>query len=202
MLKQRKISYPFFFSLLIHFAACLLFINFYFIKTTHQDDGTAKTPVISAYFQNEILKSVRPEERAEPVSRRAVRTEKSIRTKKSVRPKERAEPASRRAVQQSSGGAPIPALLQQLHDAIAAKEVYPATAKMLGQSGSTTVSFVLYPDGHVTTLALKQSSGIPSLDAAALQAVNAAAPFSDVEHYVTMPAQYSIQVSFEVDSED
>lgn len=192
MLKQRQIAYPFCFSILIHVVACLLFINFYFVNTTEKHYGTAKTPVISAYFHNEISKTVRPE-RAQHASQRAIRFEKTVRP-------ERAKPASRRAVQTS--GAPIPALLQQLHDAIAAKEVYPPNAKMLGQSGMATVAFMLYPDGHISALTLKQSSGIESLNQAALQAVNDAAPFQGVGQYLSAPAIYSIHVSFEVDSED
>jgi protein TonB len=54
-----------------------------------------------------------------------------------------------------------------------ANEVYPQAAQMAHQIGSPEVTFT-YCDGHVTNIALAQSSGYPLLDDAALHAARIA----------------------------
>ena len=60
---------------------------------------------------------------------------------------------------------------------ISGKVEYPKMAKMRHQEGTVTVLVTLAADGSVSSAAVEQSSGIQSLDDAAIAAVNGAAPY-------------------------
>jgi len=60
---------------------------------------------------------------------------------------------------------------------IARTLVYPPSARRNGLEGKVLLEFVLLADGRIRELALRSSSGFPVLDAAALAAVERAAPF-------------------------
>ncbi len=63
-----------------------------------------------------------------------------------------------------------------------ANQAYPQAAQMARQSGQPVVEFT-YRDGVISAITLLQSCGIPSLDAAALQAVR-------IAHYPPEPADF------------
>jgi len=60
---------------------------------------------------------------------------------------------------------------------VSGKVEYPKMAKMRHQEGVVTVQVTIDAGGAVSAAAVEKSSGIESLDNAALAAVNAAAPF-------------------------
>ena len=60
---------------------------------------------------------------------------------------------------------------------VSSKVDYPKMAKMRHQEGATVVAISVDAKGAPTTATVEKSSGFESLDAAALAAVHAAAPF-------------------------
>jgi len=57
---------------------------------------------------------------------------------------------------------------------------YPAMAERLGHSGSVKFRFSLDAGGELLSVGVKSSAGWDELDAAALEAVRAAAPFTPI----------------------
>ncbi len=88
-------------------------------------------------------------------------------------------------------------ILSILHAAIATKQNYPDSALELKQSGTVQIRFLLYPDGHLEHITVIQSSGIISLDEAALNAVRAISPVKEVGKYLQKEDYFSVNVVFE-----
>lgn len=88
------------------------------------------------------------------------------------------------------------ALLALLHNAIVAKQQYPASALSMKRHGTVQVGFVLQPDGTAHDIELLQSSGTSSLDQAALQAITEASPFTGVATYVSQDKHFSLDIVF------
>jgi TonB family protein len=65
-------------------------------------------------------------------------------------------------------------LRRALHAAIAAQQVYPASAPTGLTTARTKITFLLYPDGHIENANIAQSSGSTAFDFAALDAVESA----------------------------
>jgi protein TonB len=55
--------------------------------------------------------------------------------------------------------------------------VYPQQARQSGVQGVAELSFVIHTDGHVSNVRITVSSGSETLDASAVEAIYAAAPF-------------------------
>lgn len=91
---------------------------------------------------------------------------------------------------------PPSALIALLHEAIQRAQEYPASAAAAEQEGRATVEFTLNKSGELQQLKLLHSSGIESLDQAALAAVNHAAPFYNAQKYLQESGQYQIDVVF------
>lgn len=95
------------------------------------------------------------------------------------------------------GGQQEQKLLTLLHAAIAAKQSYPDNAVALQQTGTASIRFLLYPDGHLARIALLKSSGAASLDEAALAAVQASSPIHAIQAYLPKAKYFTIDVIFE-----
>ncbi|MBX3710022.1 MAG: energy transducer TonB [Gammaproteobacteria bacterium] len=98
----------------------------------------------------------------------------------------------------SGNGNPIPELIALLHASIQEHQQYPNNALQMEQEGKTTLMFVLHPNGTIKNLKVLSSSGTPTLDEAAIAAVNDAVPFKGVDKYLTNPQEYQITVAFEL----
>lgn len=85
-------------------------------------------------------------------------------------------------------------LLVLLHNAIASKQIYPANAAMLGQHGKVALSFMLQSSGVISAITVKKSSGFPLLDNAAVAAVQAISPFTQIQ--VAHNTNLTIQIQF------
>lgn len=96
----------------------------------------------------------------------------------------------------SSRGESVEPLLAILHAAIQAKQQYPASAMEMEREGRVRIGFLLQPNGSIDQVSLVKSSGTSSLDAAGLQAVEAAAPFKGVSRYVSETREFQIDVVF------
>ena len=88
-------------------------------------------------------------------------------------------------------------LLALLNKSIAASQSYPPEAIALNQTGTTSLRFRLYPDGHIETLQILHSSGTQSLDTAAKQSILAITPFVLARNYLNAPDTFSIDIKFE-----
>lgn len=85
-------------------------------------------------------------------------------------------------------------LLVLLHNAIASKQIYPANAAMLGQHGNVALSFILQSSGVISTITIKKSSGFSLLDNAAVAAVQAISPFTQMQ--IAHTTNLTIQIQF------
>jgi len=88
-----------------------------------------------------------------------------------------------------------PADLATVRSGIARTLVYPPEARRRGWQGRVTLAFTLQADGTVLDLTVRQSSGLPLLDQAALAAIRRAAPFAppglDVQVVVPVVFRFS-----------
>lgn len=95
-------------------------------------------------------------------------------------------------------GEQIKNLLAILHQAIEAHQTYPLIAEEMGQEGRVTVAFTLLRNGQAKNIRVGRSSGIASLDEAALLAVSSASPFKGIGSYLSKTGIYSVDVVFEL----
>lgn len=102
------------------------------------------------------------------------------------------------AAAKASKGVQVDELLQVLHAAIQKQQHYPESAMLMEREGRATMQFTLLPDGSIHNLRLAKSSGTESLDHAALAAVRDAAPFKQVERYLSESKEFIIDVVFEL----
>ncbi|MBK9519608.1 MAG: TonB family protein [Anaeromyxobacter sp.] len=88
-----------------------------------------------------------------------------------------------------------PADLAAVRAGIARTLVYPPEARRRQWQGRTVLAFTLYADGTVSDLVVRESSGFPSLDAAAVEAIRRAAPFDPpgVDVFVVVPVSFRLR---------
>jgi TonB family protein len=86
-------------------------------------------------------------------------------------------------------------LLALLHEKIAAAQQYPENAITLNQTGTVTIGLVLHPDGAVSQVSMIKSSGIESLDSAALTAVQSI-KILEAGLYLKSEKYFSVDVVF------
>jgi TonB family protein len=87
-------------------------------------------------------------------------------------------------------------LLKELSRATAAKLSYPPEAAAFKLKGTVTVSFLLYPDGRVTDVAIIQSSGFFILDNAALNTIKSISPVRDANLYISKPEVLTVGIIY------
>lgn len=76
---------------------------------------------------------------------------------------------------------------------------YPPFSRQRNIEGMVTVAFLIGPDGVISGLRVVKSSGFPSLDEAAILAVNNAAPFSaPPEKYFKQAVRVKVPIAFEL----
>jgi protein TonB len=76
---------------------------------------------------------------------------------------------------------------------------YPPFSRQRNIEGMVTVAFLIGPDGFISGLKVVKSSGFPSLDDAAILAVNNAAPFSaPPEKYFKRKVRVKVPIAFEL----
>jgi protein TonB len=88
-----------------------------------------------------------------------------------------------------------PADVASVRAGIARTLVYPPEARRREWGGRVVVAFTLFADGTIADLVVRQSSGHPVLDAAALEAIRRAAPFPPpgVGVLVVVPVAFSLR---------
>ena len=193
-------------SLLVHVLVFGMFVVLFDSTTPVKKFGNTQASAVSAFIyqgdftntvskQEEIKKVVHPDKNIAPKEKPAEhaidRQHSKVSHEKSVKQMAR----SQASVSQGESAATLVALL---HDAIQRKQQYPASAWEMQREGRVTVAFQLYGDGHISHLRLLTGSGTSSLDQAAIQAVNDAAPFHEVVAYMKQTQEYQIDIVFEL----
>ncbi|ADC61309.1 TonB family protein [Allochromatium vinosum DSM 180] len=90
------------------------------------------------------------------------------------------------------------AYLTALQRAIARHQRYPAGARRHGQTGVTTLAFVIEADGRIGQIRLAQSSGHASLDQAALQALTRLGRFDPIPRSIGR-SRWSLRIPIRFD---
>ncbi len=178
-------------SLITHTALFLLIV-LHFTSSEIISQGETKSQTISSYVYQEKIMQRRSETSTRKIVKRAIATRKRQQTL--IKPSQMTRPVESK----SGNGKPISTLAAMLHKAIEEQQQYPASALALEREGKTTVMFILHPDGSIEKLRIIAGSGTPSLDEAAIMAVNNAAPFKGVGEYLREAQAYQITVSFEL----
>lgn len=88
-------------------------------------------------------------------------------------------------------------LLKILHNKIAEKLSYPEEALLLKQIGTVKIGLLLLPNGQMTHIALLKSSGIDSMDSAAMTAVGAIPAIEEAHFYLSKAEFFSVDVVFQ-----
>lgn len=83
-----------------------------------------------------------------------------------------------------------------LHQAIAANQTYPESALQLNESGTVKIGFLIYPDGHLEQITVLQSSGIHTLDMAALNAVKNTSPVKEASQFLNKRNFFAVDIVF------
>jgi len=87
-------------------------------------------------------------------------------------------------------------ILELLHSSISSNKEYPYLARRQRREGTSTVAFVLYPDGSIENTHLIQSSQTVSLDRAAISAVEEIEPFKAAQDYLEQAEEFQVDVVF------
>ena len=87
-------------------------------------------------------------------------------------------------------------LTDRLHRAIEREKRYPLSARRLGREGTASVAFQLHPDGAIDVIQVASSSGVPTLDRAALRAVAGISPFGEARKYLDESAPFRVEIAF------
>ena len=88
-------------------------------------------------------------------------------------------------------------VLEILHQAIAAKQIYPENSVQLNETGTVKIGFLLAPNGEISAISVLHSSGFSSIDEAARSAVSATSPIQSAGIYLQKPEFFSVDVIFE-----
>ena len=83
-----------------------------------------------------------------------------------------------------------------LHRRINEKQSYPSTAIVLNQTGKVTLRFLLHINGMITDTAIIKSSGVSSLDHAALASVEKSMPIKESSTYLSHATYFQVEVIF------
>lgn len=87
-------------------------------------------------------------------------------------------------------------LLRLLHELIARKQSYPESAQLLQQTGTVAIGFYLHPNGNITEARVIKTSGVSSLDEAAVAAVVSAVPVSFAHTFLSQVGYLKVEVQF------
>ncbi len=103
--------------------------------------------------------------------------------------------AARPAIPPDSAAAEVAtdALMRQIRARIEAAVTYPVAARRRSLEGSAGVRFRVASDGRPYDIELGRSSGHSLLDRAAVQAVNAGAPFPPLDGRISVPISFRLK---------
>ena len=203
LIKRKKFNINLITSLLLH-AVILLFIFFAWhqIETINKCNK-AENNILQAYTYslNTTSSSI---SRAITSENKIIKKPNTTDSKESIKRKKISESTNK---SESSENKTINSeqttdqLINLLHAAIQAQQQYPHNALIQKQTGTVTVSFILFPDGQITSIKIMQSSGFESLDEAAVNAVKNAAPIKEVSSYLTTAKNFNISLHFSLDTD-
>jgi len=88
-------------------------------------------------------------------------------------------------------------LLKILHNKIADNLSYPDSALMLKQNGTVKIGLLLFPNGQLTHISILKSSGVTSMDSAAIAAVQSIPVIEEAHAYLSTAEFFSVDVVFQ-----
>lgn len=193
-------------SLLIHTVMLLVFISYFDTFSSPKKFGNTQAKALSAFiYQGNFAQSdsVKDEEKVKSnqTKEKIINKTKALHTlkiKQIDNPHEKNVKRLTSSQSSVSQGESATTLIALLHDAIQRKQQYPSSAWEMQRQGRVTVVFQLHENGHISHLRMLKSSGTSSLDQAALQAVNDAAPFQELLMYIKQAQEYQIDIVFEL----
>lgn len=187
---QRSLSQnSYLISAIMHFLILIAGGIYFSSEVTSIQVGAENEALVQSYVASRSRSM--PELNKQPIATQ----EKSLALKVNQKSQTNADAKSNKATA-SSRGVAVDELSALLHDAIQAKQQYPASAMEMEREGRVRVGFILQPTGIAQQIELIQSSGTSSLDAAGLQAVRDAMPFKQVDRYLANAREFQIDVVF------
>lgn len=92
-----------------------------------------------------------------------------------------------------SGGGNGNPTLAEIRRRIESAKRYPAQARAMHQEGRVGLRFRIQPNGQIAEVHITQSSGVPALDDAAMQAVTRSAPLPYYAGAITFPLNFHLK---------
>lgn len=92
-----------------------------------------------------------------------------------------------------SGGGSGNSVLAEIRRRIESAKRYPAQARAMHQEGRVGLRFQIHPNGQIADVQITQSSGIPALDDAAIQAVTRSAPLPYYAGAIAFPLNFHLK---------
>ncbi len=193
-------------SLSIHVMVLLLFGIYFDEYSQPKKYGNTQAKTVAAFiYQGALSRSVSVQKQEKVKSNQTKKTiNKDTKSWHALKIKPFEKPHKENIKQSISSQASVgqgevaTTLIALLHDAIQRKQQYPSSAWEMQRQGRVTVVFQLHEDGHISNVRMLKSSGTASLDQAALQAVNDAAPFRELLTYIKQAQEYQIDIVFEL----
>lgn len=164
------------------FHVLLVVLLLFHLQTRQPAAGRSALRTLDAYVLSVAHQTVRTEERSKYALRKTVRQENAA--------------VSSQNKQIAIARGERNALLERLHEVIAEHQHYPQDAQALGQAGAVMVAFKLFPNGKLDELHVVHSSGIQSLDEAAVAAVRAIDPYVEAVRYLRAPDEFTVLIEF------
>lgn len=190
-----------FISITLHFLILMLAMLVLQPMISSKPLGEQQAAVIHAYMQTHLqtkatFSMTKPIKKIEEKNKSIVKQVRQSKVSSVKQTDSLQSKQSKQSNRQETSGERIDELLSMLHHTIQQVQQYPASAEALGREGRATIAFKLLLNGDVTNVILQHSSGVGSLDQAALLAVKTAAPFHGVNRYLSEPRSFAIDVVF------
>jgi TonB family protein len=84
-------------------------------------------------------------------------------------------------------------VLSEIRRRIESAKRYPAQARAMHQEGRVGLRFHIHPNGQIADVQITQSSGVPTLDDAAIQAVSRSAPLPYYAGAIAFPLNFHLK---------
>jgi TonB family protein len=187
---QYDKTYSLCLSILLH----VLVLSLFFVTLKHVNHY--RVPGVTKPVMGFVVPMPRHHEQSVTHKKKTVARKGLAIEHQQVQPQSKAKPRLVKPQHKALSGKTLNKLIVLLYQAINQHKVYPDMAQQLGQTGVVQIGFMLHRDGALTQVHIVKSSGFNDLDAAALQAVQSAAPVVGVAQFVKQSQDFVIPIQF------